>query len=200
METAVNHHIKAKAKNSTLDLAYCGLFVALMAVGAKIHIMIPIGPGVTVSLQIMFALLAGFILGARRGFISVLVYLIIGLIGLPVYAHGGGPAYLVKPTYGFLIGFATAAPLAGLVIRLFKKKSLVHYIISAELAMLSYYVCGLVYFYVLSNYLIAGLSKIGLRELMTVWFFSSIGPDMIIAAVAGILAHRLVPVFMNMHD
>lgn len=185
---------------STLDLARCGLFVALMAIGAKIHIMIPIGGGVTVSLQIMFALLSGFVLGARRGFESVLVYLIIGLIGIPVYAHGGGPAYLIKPTYGFLIGFLTAAALADVLIRRFKKRTRAAYIISAELAMLSYYVCGLLYFYFLSNFLLGGSARIGIRDLIVVWFLSSVGPDLIIAAVAGLAAYRLVPAVEKMQE
>lgn len=195
-----NTKTKKTSKFSTLDLARCGLFVALMAIGAKIHIMIPIGGGVTVSLQIMFALLAGFILGARRGFESVLVYLVAGLIGLPIYAHGGGPAYLIKPTYGFLIGFLTAAILADVLIRRFKRRTRTAYVISAVLAMLSYYVCGLLYFYFLSNFFLGGSARIGVRELMAVWFLSSVGPDCIIAAVAGLAAYRLVPAVENMQD
>ena len=63
-----------------IDLAYCGMFVALMVVGAKINIVLPIGTGVTVSLQILFAVMAGLLLGARDGFISVFIYLLIGLL------------------------------------------------------------------------------------------------------------------------
>ena len=75
------------------DLVYCGLFTALIAVGAFIKIMIPLGIWeVTFSLQFLFSLLAGFLLGPRRGLMSVISYLIIGLAGVPIFAHGGGPA------------------------------------------------------------------------------------------------------------
>ena len=61
----------------TQDVIYCGLFSALMTVGALIKIVLPIGVfEVTVSLQVFFALLAGFLLGARNGFLSILAYLI----------------------------------------------------------------------------------------------------------------------------
>ena len=75
---------------STADIVHCGMFASLMAVGAFIKIMIPIGIWeVTFSLQFFFALLAGFLLGSRRGLAAVGVYLLIGLAGVPVFAHGG---------------------------------------------------------------------------------------------------------------
>ena len=100
----------------TTDIVLCGMFVALMAVGAFIKIMLPLGLfQVTFSLQFFFALLAGFLLGAERGCMSVIVYLITGLIGIPIFAHGGGIGYLLKPTFGFLIGFAAAAAVCGYI-------------------------------------------------------------------------------------
>lgn len=97
-------------KENHAPLALCGLFTALMAVGAFIHIMVPLGIWqVTISLQIFVAVLAGLFLGRRLGFLSVLAYLVLGLAGLPVFAHGGGLGYLMKPTFGFLLGFPCAA-------------------------------------------------------------------------------------------
>ena len=191
---------KYVTNSATGDIVVCGLFAALMFIGAKLHIMIPIGTGVTVSLQIMFALMAGFILGPKLGMISVIVYLIIGLMGVPVFAHGGGVWYLAKPTFGFLIGFAFAALFAGLLIKVWKKKNLIAYLVTAVVAMLSYYVCGLIYFYVLSNFLLPGADKIGVKDLFIVWFFSSVGPDIVIALVAGLAAYRIVPVVRNMQN
>ena len=61
----------------TQDVIYCGLFAALMTVGALIKIVLPLGAfEVTVSLQVFFALLAGFLLGTRNGFLSIVVYLL----------------------------------------------------------------------------------------------------------------------------
>lgn len=171
------------------------MFVALMAVGAKINIVLPLGTGVTVSLQILFAVLAGLLLGPRDGFISVLVYLLLGLFGLPIYAHGGGPYYVLKPTYGFLIGFASAALVTGLLLNMFKKKTRVTYFIAAELGMLTYYVWGLLYFYIMTNFLIADTAPIRLKELMAVWFFSTVWIDALITLLAASLGYRLSSVF-----
>ena len=177
-----------------IDLAYCGMFVALMVVGAKINIVLPIGTGVTVSLQILFAVMAGLLLGARDGFISVFIYLLIGLLGLPVYAHGGGLWYALKPTYGFIVGFVSAAFLSGLLKQVLKKRTLVRYLIAGEIGMLSYYVWGLFYFFLMSNFLLKDAQPIGFKELMTVWFLSTVWIDAIIAGLASVIAYRLAPI------
>ena len=98
-------------KKETGSLVLCGLFTALMAVGAFIHIMLPVGPfQVTVSLQIFFAILAGLFLGSRHGFLSVLAYLVLGLAGVPIFAHGGGLGYFAETYLRFFAGI----PLCGL--------------------------------------------------------------------------------------
>lgn len=180
-------------KFTTSDLAFSGLFTALMAVGAWIHIMIPLGPsGVTISLQVFFAVLAGFFLGPWKGFVSVAVYLILGLIGLPIYAHGGGIAYVLKPTYGFLIGFALAAAVTGLV-RKFQKKLTLHGLIAAAIAgEMVYYAAGLVYYSVMVN-LILPDQGIGFATLMSVWFFSTVIPDAVICIGAALVAWQILP-------
>lgn len=96
--------------SSTRALAYTGLFAALIAVGA--FVTIPLGP-VPFTLQVLFVLLAGLVLGPRLGSVSVLVYLTLGLFA-PVY-HGGtsGIAVLAGPTGGYLFGFVLAAMVAG---------------------------------------------------------------------------------------
>ena len=196
MQQEANRQQKETMKMSAgREAAFCGLFIALMCIGARISIVIPIGTGVTISLQILFALLAGFLLGPRAGFRSVLLYLLLGLVGLPVYAHGGGAAYLVRPTYGFLIGFAVAALLAGLFRSRMKKRTKVSYLIFGEIAMLSYYACGLIYMYVMTHFLIASADLVGVHTLIFVWFLSTVGPDLVIGALASLLAYRLVPVF-----
>ena len=130
---------------SVRDIVFSGLFVALIAVGAFIKIMIPLGFfQVTFSLQFFFALLAGFLLGPKLGFLSVTAYLILGLAGLPIFAHGGGFAYVMKPTFGFLIGFAAAAFVAGAVMKGLKKKGFPQLLAAAFAGEMSYYLCGLI--------------------------------------------------------
>ena len=97
---------------STRDLSYAAVCTALIAAGA--FITIPLGP-VPFTLQPMFVLLAGLILGPRLGALSVVAYLILGLVA-PVYAGGtSGLGVLLGPTGGYLIGFVFGAALAGAV-------------------------------------------------------------------------------------
>ena len=85
----------------------------LTVVGAKVAIPLP-GTPVPATLQTLPVLLAGLLLGSRLGALSQAAYVAIGLAGLPVFAlPGAGPAYLLGPTGGYLIGFMAAAWLAG---------------------------------------------------------------------------------------
>lgn len=98
----------------TRQLILTSMFAALTAVGALISI--PIQP-VPITLQILFTLLSGAVLGSRYGALSQLVYLLLGGIGLPVFANGtGGFQVLVGPRAGYLLGFVLAAFVVGLVV------------------------------------------------------------------------------------
>ena len=72
-------------KLNTKSLILCSLFAALIAVGAFIKIPIPVVP---FTLQVLFTTLAGLLLGPRLGAISVGIYLLVGLIGIPVFTQG----------------------------------------------------------------------------------------------------------------
>ena len=87
---------------------------ALTAVAAKVAVPLP-GIPVPFTLQPVAVLLAGALLGARGGLRSQSVYLAAGMAGLPVFAAGGGWAYLLGPTGGYLLAFPVAAWLVGAV-------------------------------------------------------------------------------------
>lgn len=79
------------------------LFAALLTVSAQVAI--PLGP-VPVVLQILFVLLAGMVLGRRLGPLSIAVWVLLGVFGLPVFAQGkAGAAVLIGPTGGYIIGY-----------------------------------------------------------------------------------------------
>ena len=84
-------------KISTKNLILIGLFAALIVAGAFIKIPIPYVP---FTLQFLFILFAGMLLGKRLGLLSQVVYLLIGLTGAPVFTNGGGPGYVLQPTFG----------------------------------------------------------------------------------------------------
>jgi biotin transport system substrate-specific component len=87
-------------------------FAAATAFGAKVAVMIP-GTPVPFTFQPLFVLLAGAVLGARLGAASQAAYLAAGIAGLPVFVAGGGAAYLLGPTGGYLMAYPLAAFLAG---------------------------------------------------------------------------------------
>ncbi|OLT16699.1 BioY protein [Serinicoccus sp. CNJ-927] len=71
-----------------------------------------IGP-VPITGQTLGVMLVGSALGMRRGAATLVTYLLVGLAGAPVFAGGGGPAYVTAPSFGYLIGFVAAAAIAG---------------------------------------------------------------------------------------
>jgi len=88
-------------------------FAALTALGARLSVALP-GTAVPMTLQPVAVLLAGVVLGSRAGAASQVAYLAAGALGLPLFAAGGGAAYLLGPTGGYLLAFPVAAAVAGL--------------------------------------------------------------------------------------
>lgn len=91
------------------------LFAALVVVGAVFSIPLP-PPLPPVTLAVFFALLSGMVLGPLGGLATSALYLGLGIVGMPVFANGsGGFGHLAGPTGGFILGYAGAASVAGLV-------------------------------------------------------------------------------------
>jgi len=89
------------------------LFAALLCISS--YIIIPIGP-VPITLQVLFILLAGSVLGAEMGALSVVIWILLGSFGLPVFAGGkAGPMVLLGPTGGYLLGFVICAWVVGFI-------------------------------------------------------------------------------------
>ena len=95
-------------------LVYTALFAALTAAGAFLRI--PLGVS-SITLQFLFTAMAGVLLGAGCGALSQAVYVALGLIGLPIFTTGGGFAYVLQPTFGFLLGLIPTAAVIGALTR-----------------------------------------------------------------------------------
>lgn len=139
------------AKLKFRELTLCALFIALITAGTFFKI--PIG-GDVYTLQFLFTLLAGLVLGAKLGAMAVGAYVLMGLIGIPVFAMGGGPAYILQPTFGYLLGFILQAYFCGKFSRRnseygFKKMLMINF---GGMAIV--YLLGISWFYVVSNYVI----------------------------------------------
>lgn len=102
---------------TTTDLALIATFAALIAVCAILPAIRITATGVPITLQTFAVLLAGAALGAKRGFLAVLLYLLVGFAGLPVFAGGtGGLGVFGGASIGYLIGFPLAAALCGFIV------------------------------------------------------------------------------------
>jgi len=127
------------------------MFSALTAAAGFIRI--PLFP-VPVTLQTFFVYLSGSLLGARLGAISQGVFLCIGLIGLPVFALGGGPGYVLQPTFGYLLGFPAAAWIIGQRIQTGKKQPVFKMYVYADImGMGVIYLFGVLYLFFNLNYI-----------------------------------------------
>lgn len=109
----------AKRRNKpATDLALIAAFAALISACAYIGAIPVGGAGVPITLQTFGVMLAGCVLGPVRGFLAVSLYLLLGAIGLPVYAeHSSGLGVWSGPTVGYLIAFPFAAALAGFLVK-----------------------------------------------------------------------------------
>jgi len=133
------------------EIVLVPLFAALTAVGAFIKIPIPHVP---LTLQTLMVMLSGLILGSRLGALSQLLYLTIGLLGLPIFAQGGGPGYLLHPSFGFLVGFIAGAYVTGRIAEKAEKLSLPRTLAALILGQATIYILGIPYLYFNLNFIL----------------------------------------------
>jgi biotin transport system substrate-specific component len=108
---------------TAVSVTFPAIFAAVMAVSSYISIPTPFG--INLTLQTFAVALCGYILGTRLGALSVGVWLLVGLCGLPVFTNGGGGfSAFVGPTAGFIYGFAALCAMSGLGKMLAKSKKL----------------------------------------------------------------------------
>src|SRR5690625_3312579 len=115
----------------------------MTAIGANITSIAPfmVVGGVPITLQTFFAVLAGIVLGSRLGAFTMFAYMMLGLVGAPIFAQfKGGPATVLSPTFGFIVSFILVAYIAGKLVE--KRKSISIYMISALIATAINYLLG----------------------------------------------------------
>lgn len=168
------------------DITQIGVFTALTAIGAFISI--PIGP-VPITLQSFFVLMSGIILGSKKAFFSQVTYLLLGLIGFPIFSgFSGGLQHLLKPSFGFLLGYLAAAFVVG---KLTEGKSLTSVNLSAAIltGTLLIYAFGLPYMYYILNIMLA--NNFTIFKILQLGMLSFIPGDTLKALVAIFLGKRL---------
>lgn len=167
------------------------MFVALMGIGANITSMAPfmtIG-GVPITLQTFFAIMAGLILGSRLGTIAMIVYMLVGLVGVPVFAKfKAGPVMFIEPTFGFVVSFILVAFIIGKMVE--KKKSAGMFVAAALTGMAINYFFGTNWMY-FAYKLWAAAPEGFTYQMAWLWMVPPLPKDAVLSILAGVMAIRL---------
>ena len=175
---------------SARELALIAAFVSLIIVGALVSI--PVFP-VAFTLQTLFVLTAGAVLGGVEGAICVLVYIFMGLIGLPVFAGGGsGFSYALKPSFGFTIGFAAAALVVGLIVDKDPRVSSKRLIFALSLGSAIIYVCGIAYYLLLQTLYFS--ASVDIWYVLLYFWIIFIPSDVLKGVVAFFAVKKVLPI------
>ena len=188
MNTNKDEKVKTVASNrlDTGDLALVALFAAVMAVCSWITV----PAAVPFTLQTMGVFLAVGLLGGKRGTISVLVYLFLGAIGLPVFSgFAGGLGYIMGATGGYIIGFLFSALIMWFMEKVFGRDMKI-LILSMVLGLILCYAFGTAWFMTVYS---GSNGPIDLATALGWCVFPFIIPDAIKIAVACLLIRRLRP-------
>lgn len=187
-------HEKRRAR--TKNIVFTALFAALIAAGAFVRI--PLF-GVPFTMQLVFVTAAGFLLGAKKGAAAVLIYILLGLAGVPIFAAGGGIFYVLQPTFGYPIGFVFCAFITGLLTEKMSRSqsglTVLKLFLAGMAGVLAAYAVGVPYFYLISKFYLG--SNLAIGAAVTGGFLVTIGPDIIFTALASMPAKRLVPMLKN---
>lgn len=169
-------------------VALCGVFTALSAAGAFIRIPLPPVP---ITLQLLFTTLAGLLLGSRVGALSVGIYIVLGLAGVPVFTQGGGLGYVLQPTFGYILGFCAGAFVTGWIAERAAEPTFLRLLLAGLAGLAVIYALGLSYSYCLSTFYTK--SPVALGTLVVSGFLITLPGDVAKCLTAAWLARRLRP-------
>jgi len=172
-------------KITTREITLISLFSALTAIGAFISI--PLGP-VPITLQTLFVLLAGFLLKPRSAALSQIVYIGIGMAGVPIFSgFTGGIQSILKPSFGFLVGFVAASLIASVLSR--KHPTPMGIFFAGAAATVSMYIIGIPYMaFILNHVMDGGFSFTAILNMGLLLFLPG---DLLKLTVATYLGNRL---------
>lgn len=182
--TTSNINTNTRNHNKTLSMTYMAIFAALIAICSWISI----PSSVPFTMQTFAVFLTCGLLGGKRSTVTVLVYLLLGAIGLPVFAgFSGGLGALFGMTGGYLLGFVFIGLVTWLFEKLFGKKAPV-LIAALVVGLIVCYAFGTAWFMFMYT---KNVGSIGLTGVLGMCVFPFIIPDLIKMALALILTNRL---------
>ncbi|MBN1664130.1 MAG: biotin transporter BioY [Deltaproteobacteria bacterium] len=166
---------------SVKGIVYASLMGALTAAGA--FIIIPLPP-VPITAQTFFLNIAAILLGGPLAALSQMIYILLGVIGMPVFSGGkAGLGVLFGPTGGYLIGFVIAAFVTGTIIRMKKSAGIFWTIFAMFIGMTVIYGCGVLQ--------LAVVAKLGFKKALAVGVLPFIPGDAIKILLAAIIGKQI---------
>ena len=181
---------KITPKLLAVDMAECAIFTAIMIAGAFIQIPFTF---MTLTFQTVFAVLAGLLLGWKKGMIAMAAYAFMGLIGIPVFTSGGGIHYVTMPSFGYILGFIASAGVAGLAFTRFTKVWQV--VLFAVAAYVIDYVFGIAYF--AAVWTVSGYA--GLGQAVVTYNLIYMPKDLVLSLLAAFLSLAVAPQIRKLH-
>jgi biotin transport system substrate-specific component len=174
------------------SIALCAMFAALTAVCSQISIHLPGGVPINLALLPVFA--AGLLLPPIQAVSSIVVFVLLGAVGIPVFANGhGGIGVLVGPTGGFIIGYVVTAVIASFGVKFLGRKHMPETLV---VALTGTYLPGIIWYMHYMN----TPEKISTAGNATTWgaaFMACVAPfligDVVKILLASELARRLYP-------
>ncbi len=180
-------------KLKTRDMILAALFAALTAVGA--YLVIPTQP-VPITLQILFCMYSGVLLGSKLGLMSQIIYFLMGIIGLPVFANGAsGFGYVFQPTFGYLIGFIICGYITGKISERIQDvrgiKGFIYLLIAVISGLTVVYAVGIPYLYMIFN--VYKGNAITLNTALKWGFYPFIAQDLVKCIIVALTAVKVLP-------
>lgn len=174
----------------TRSMILAALFAVLTAVGAQVRIPLPLVP---ITLQVLFVFLSGVLLPPKTAFLSMTLYLVMGFLGLPVFAGESGPSIVLHPTFGFLLGFIAASWTISMIVSSWGRRFPACF--AACMAGLTVlYAVGVAGLYLNVNFVLgktmtwAGAVKVGLVPFVAGDFLKGLAAALVASKVGGRLA------------
>jgi len=177
-------------KLKTRDMILTALFAALTAIGAFIKIPTPLVP---FTLQFLFCAYSGIFLGSRLGLFSQLLYLGIGLAGIPIFTKGGGITYIFQPTFGYLLGFVLCAFIIGKLTENMTNVTFIKIFIPSLIGLAVLYLVGVPYLFIIVKYYLNN-EAFTLGGAIAAGFTPFILADFIWCIVIGLTGTKIIPI------
>lgn len=177
----------------TRDLTMIAMFASLTAVGAFIKIPLPIVP---FTLQYFFCALGAMILGSKKGALSQSLYVLMGLIGIPIFTQGGGIQYIFNLTFGYLIGFILGAFVIGKIAENTKKITNIKILIACILGLIIIYLFGVIHMYIIYNFYLGQV--VGIWKIINIGILAFLPGDLILSLMISIVGVKVIPVLRRL--